>query len=386
MISAPRQKPDPGRAYLPSGSFASFFMGGFECSSQRRRDRKRIDLLAATGHDRWAAADYAQLRDLGLRTLRDGVRWHLVEPSRGHFDWSSFLPMLRAANHADVQVIWDLMHYGWPDRLDIFSASFISRFEQYTAAVARLVRDESDRIPYYCPINEISFFAWAGGGQRLMKPFRTREADRLKQQLVRASIAAIEAIRAVDPRARIVHAEPVIHVAAASHRHIEAAKDFTSFQFQSMDMMVGSMAPEIGGHPKYLDLLGVNYYPENQWYFSGGTIPMGHHRYRPLREMLAEVHARYGRPLLIAETGAEGTARAAWLHYVTAEVLAAKLAGTRIEGLCLYPVTDYPGWENERPCETGLVGSADENGNRSIYRPLLDELACSAARLRAAGF
>ena len=40
--------------------------------------------------------------------------------STGRYDWSSFLPMLRAARETGTQVLWDLLHYGWPDDLDIW--------------------------------------------------------------------------------------------------------------------------------------------------------------------------------------------------------------------------------------------------------------------------
>jgi len=77
--------------------FASFFQAGFECSSHRRRDGVRLDLIRATSHDRHAALDYRQCVQLGLRTLRDGLRWHLIEKSPGQYDWSSWMPMLEAA-------------------------------------------------------------------------------------------------------------------------------------------------------------------------------------------------------------------------------------------------------------------------------------------------
>ncbi len=77
--------------------FKSFFLGGFECSNHRRSDGRRLDLLAATGHDRWAAHDYAELHRHGLHAVRDGLRWHLIERQPGQYDWSSFLPMLQAA-------------------------------------------------------------------------------------------------------------------------------------------------------------------------------------------------------------------------------------------------------------------------------------------------
>ena len=58
--------------------FKSFWMGGFECSTHCRRDGRRLDVIDATEHDRFAHQDYARLRRLGLRTARDGVRWHSI--------------------------------------------------------------------------------------------------------------------------------------------------------------------------------------------------------------------------------------------------------------------------------------------------------------------
>src|SRR5690348_2479831 len=85
--------------------FSSFFMGGFDCATQRRRDGARVDSLIAQGHDRFAGQDYAALAAHGLHTARDGLRWHLVERARGTYDWSSWTPLLEAAREAGVQVI-----------------------------------------------------------------------------------------------------------------------------------------------------------------------------------------------------------------------------------------------------------------------------------------
>jgi hypothetical protein len=48
-----------------------------------------------------------------VHTARDGLRWHLIETSPGYYDWSSFLPMLKAANRTGIRIIWDLCHHGW---------------------------------------------------------------------------------------------------------------------------------------------------------------------------------------------------------------------------------------------------------------------------------
>ncbi|MEA1648703.1 hypothetical protein UAJ10_06705 [Nitrospirillum sp. BR 11164] len=210
-----------------------------------------------------------------------------------------------------------------------------------------------------------------------MNPFARGEGERLKAQLVRAAIAAVDAIRAVDPRARFVYAEPAIHVTAGAplaEEH-EAAERRRLSQFQTYDMLSGREDPGLGGAPAYLDIVGVNFYPHNQWYQGGGTIPLGHHGYRPLHQILAEFHARYGRPLLIAETGAEGSARPSWLHYVCAEVRQALACGVPVQGVCLYPVLDYPGWDDERPCEVGLLTARGPAGPSRIHRPLMEELA-----------
>lgn len=384
--SGPRQlAPSNRAAYAASAVFGSFFLGGFECSTHRRPDGKRLDLTAGSGHDHSALEDYRQLTEAGLKTFRDGVRWHLVEKVPGHYDWSSLLALIRAAEEAQVQIIWDLMHYGWPDGLDIFSAEFVERFRRFAAAAAGVIQQECRHTPFYCPVNEISYFAWAGGDKALMNPFCLDQGDALKRQLVRASIAAIEAVRSVDAAARIVHAEPLVHVAPDDPEcweGVDRAATVHEWQYQAMDMLTGRMAPELGGKPDYVDVLGVNYYPDNQWLLSGNTIPMGHHRYRPMRELLQECYARYRRPLFLSETGAEGTARPAWLYYVVQETLAARRSGVKVEGLCLYPVLDYPGWLNDRICQTGLLGPLDQNAVRHFYKPLLDQLISSAADVR----
>ena len=105
-------------------SFKSFFMGGFECATHRRRDGARIDVLAATAHPENAALDYRLLQQAGIHTVRDGLRWHLIEAVPGVYEWSSFLPMLDAALATGTQVIWDLCHWGVPAHVDVFSDSF----------------------------------------------------------------------------------------------------------------------------------------------------------------------------------------------------------------------------------------------------------------------
>src|SRR5688500_12066563 len=237
--------------------FPSFFIGGFECSCHRVRSGKRLDLLAATNHPQHAVADFRRLQAQGIFTARSGIRWHLIETKPYHYEFSSALPVLHAARETGMQVIWDLCHYGWPDDLDIFSPAFVERFQHFAAAFARLLNAETDATPFLTPINEISYFAWASGDVGCMYPFHKNRGDELKAQLVRASIAAIEATWAVSPKARMVIIDPVINIVADPKRpqDREAAKTYTQAQYQAWDMLAGRLAPELGGHKRYLDII-----------------------------------------------------------------------------------------------------------------------------------
>lgn len=365
----------------PTGLFRSYLQGGFECSTHRLRPNednslgRRLDVIASVDHDINAKHDYKQLGEYGIRTVRDGFRWHLIDDA-GNYDWSSVRPMLRAAKDTKTQVIWDLMHYGWPDDINIWSPRFVDRFTRYAAACARLVREESDEIAFYCPVNEISFFAWAGGDAGYLNPFGNGRGFELKVQLARAAISAMHAIRQIDPTARFVHCEPVINVVSDRSRPSDAAvaEGHRQSQFQAWDLIAGRMWPQIGGDESYLDIVGVNYYFNNQWIHGGPPIDFGHSQYKPLSKILIETFARYGKPIFIAETGIEGERRLPWFMYVDSEAKIAMRSGVPLEGICLYPIVNHPGWDDDRHCENGLLSTRQSATRREAYKPLAEML------------
>src|SRR5712692_3576168 len=189
--------------------FHSFWMAGFECSTQINSHGVRLDMTAALQHDLYTLPDSRRLHDVNITTARDGLRWHLIDRA-GAFDWSTWTPMLDAARQENIQVIWDLFHYGWPIDIEIFSPEFINRFALFAREAARIHREHSDETPFFSPMNEISFFSW-GGARNLMYPYAHGKDAELKRQLVRANIAAVEAIRDVAPDARLISPEPLIH-------------------------------------------------------------------------------------------------------------------------------------------------------------------------------
>ena len=359
------------------GLFRSFMQGGFECSTHRLHTGRRLDVIAATGHDVHAESDYRQLSRLGLRTLRDGVRWHLIEQQAGAYDFASFRPMADAAQRAGVQVIWDLLHYGWPDDIDIWTPAFVDRFAAFARATALNWRETTDAVPFWCPVNEISFFSWGGGDVRYLNPFASGRGFELKVQLARASIAAMHALRDVDARARFVHCEPLIAIHHSPDTGLTRrdADGWHEAQFQAFDLLAGRLWPQIGGQPSFLDIVGVNYYSNNQWLHGGSPIDLDHPAYRPLSDLLFETYARYRRPVFVSETGIEDHRRAPWLRYVAGEVGHARQRGVPVEGLCLYPILNHPGWDDDRACQNGLLTHDFEGAQRGEDPMLAKALA-----------
>jgi hypothetical protein len=354
--------------------FASFFQAGFECSSHRRRDGVRLDLIRATGHDKHVLGDYRRCKQYGFGTLRDGLRWHLIGRSPGKYDWSSWLPMLEAAEEAGVEIIWDLFHYGSPDCIDQGAADFPDRFTEFAMAAVEVQQSVSDRPPVLCPINEINFLAWAVDEGYFPK-VGGHEQGWFKNHLLKAAINAARAIKERWPEATIIWAEPLIHIAPRDRRQrsVRDARKNLQGMFEAYDWLMGLAKPELGGDPSLVDVVGWNYYPHNQWYYKGPTIPMGHHEYRPLADMLVEMAERYGKPIFLSETGAEGSGKPSWLHYVCNEVRDAIGRGVDMQGLCWYPVTAYPGWDNSRHAETGLFSTVVADGSRHVDARLLAE-------------
>ncbi len=171
--------------------------------------------------------------------------------------------------------------------------------------------------------------------------------------------------------------DPAIRVAPANKKPqtIIDAKNYHESQFHALDMLTGKRSPEIGGAPEFLDIIGINYYYNNQWRHPGGRkIYRRHKDYQPFHELLEHFYRRYEKPIFIAETGIENEARTEWFRYVYEEVKIAELRGVPVGGICLYPILNHPGWDDNRHCHNGLWDYANEAGEREIYQPLAKEI------------
>jgi beta-glucosidase/6-phospho-beta-glucosidase/beta-galactosidase len=329
--------------------FRSFILAGFECATGYNARGDWIDLVAATHHDLHADADYARLREVGIHAAREAVRWPLVDKGGGRYDFTTLEPFLAAAQKHEIEVIWDLFHYGYPAHLDPFSAEFPHRFADYCHAAAQFISSQQTGPGYYTPVNEPSFFAWAAGDTGRFAPHATGRGPELKRALAAAAIQGINAIRAAAPAARIVNVDPLCHVAAPPGRPdlAETIRHFNEHVvWESWDMIAGRLHPELGGSRAHLDIVGVNYYWTNQWEWGRPTPPLAPDDARrvSLRALLQQVWRRYGGEVLLTETAHVDDMRPSWMNYVTSEATALLDEGFPLRGICLYPILGMTEW------------------------------------------
>lgn len=365
-------------------------MGGFESACHINSRGQRLNLVQMTQHDTQIAEDYKRLQRIGICVARDGIGWPYIEQRAGQYDFSTLAPMVEAARDQGIQVIWNLCHYGWPDDVDVFSPAFVDRFARFCTAVTRFIRTYSDDVPFFVPINEISFVVYAVCEAGFMYPHTRSRAGELKRQLIRAAIAGMEAVWAVDARARFAHAEPLVHILAPRDRPdlIPAAAVRREAQFEAWDMLSGYRDADLGGDPRYLDIVGVNFYHSNEWELPGNRLRWEDtprdDRWIPFHQLLAEVYERYNRPLFIAETSHFGAGRAAWLREIAEEVQQALFNGVPLQGVCIYPIIDRPDWEAvEQWHHSGLWNLVpDEHGNlQRVIEPEYAEAVREAQQL-----
>ncbi|GAB4021159.1 amine oxidase [Spirosoma koreense] len=371
---------------LTTNPFRSFWWAGFECADQLNCFGNRIDLLSTTGHLDLLEADYQRLDPFRIQTVREGIRWSQVEKRAYQYDWSPVERMLAIGQRQGIQQVWDLCHFGYPDDLTPLHPMFARRFAALCRAFVQFYRDRyPDEELVVTPINEVSFISWLGGDARGTVPYCTKQGWEVKLGLMRAYIEGVAAMREIDPGVRILTTEPLVQMVPpwpATDQEIIDAAIADENQFQSVDILSGVIAPELGGSPDYLDILGFNYYYNNQWInkttqFLGWNDRVPDPRWVPLRQLLMKAAHRYGKPIALTETSHPGIDRPVWIEMIGRECAAVIEAGAPLWGVCLYPIIDRPDWDNLHHWHHAGLWDADpsvEAPTRLLDQPYADAL------------
>jgi len=300
--------------------------------------------------------------------------------TRGRLNLSTIHPFLKAARHNRILVIYDLFHFGYPADLDPLSMEFQKRFAEYCYQVAKFVNRHSDGPCFFTPVNEPSYFAWAGGEAGLFAPYLKGRGKDLKMALVSAAIQGINAIWAACPSARIVNVDPYCRVVPSSNdpELQRRCDEFNTVSvFESWDMLAGIRLPELGGSRRHLGTLGVNYYWTNQWILDRCDISLAENDPRRISvsEILKIFWDRYSTDILITETSHVGERRVEWLRELATELDVALNMHIPIGGVCWYPVLEMPEWHVDQWTQMGLWNLDQTRAFARVpHQPVLREL------------
>jgi len=334
--------------------FESFWMAGFECTDKLNCFGNRVDFLSVTGHLDKLDEDYKNIGQLGLKTVREGIRWSFVEKSPYQYDWSAVEKILRFAKKHTIQVLWDICHFGFPVDLSPMHPAFSKRFAELCRAFVRFYRTiNPEETLVVTPFNEVSFLAWLGGQVGGTSPFCIHYGVEVKYRLMRAFIEGVEVIKQEDNNTRIMLTEPLVNMVPplnATKKEIEFAAVCNEGQFEVFEILSGRMYPELRGKPEYVDIIGCNYYYNNQW-LAGTTdfLPWvnaeGDPRIIPLHVLIENLYKRYKRPIVISETSHPKEDRPLWMTMITEQCKIVLEKNIPLWGICWYPILDRPDWD-----------------------------------------
>ncbi|KQO65152.1 family 1 glycosylhydrolase [Curtobacterium sp. Leaf261] len=344
----------------------------------------RFDMAPLDEHDltehttRWRA-DLDAVRDLGVTALRYGVRWPLVHLAPGLFDWAELDERLAYATSLGLTVIADLVHYGTPTWLDDSFADprYVDAIAEFSAAFAARYRGVVDHVT---PLNEPLTTASFAGLRGVWPPALTgwEGWTTVTLALAEGIVASVEAIRAANPGAVIVHVEAST-IATPSDPSDEALVEhaalLTDLGWVATDLVLGLVGSEhpmrswlvdhgadparldrLRHAPARLDVLGVNYYPDltprTLGWSDGGTsapevVQVATNRWTDgLRTALRAFADRYGLPIVITETSIEGSdqVRSDWVLDSAETVRELVDEGVDVRGYTWWPVFDFVDW------------------------------------------
>jgi hypothetical protein len=376
---------------LLSNPFNTFWMAGFECTDKLNAFGNRVDFLNITGHFELINEDYRRLHDFNIATVREGIQWSKVETSPYVYDWSNVSNMIEAGKQNKIQQVWDLCHFGFPDDLTPLHPMFARRFAALCKSFVHFYRClNPDGNLIIIPINEVSFISWLGGDACGTTPYCKGYGWEVKYRLMKAYIEGIEAIKETDHSALILTSEPLTNMVAplnATKEHIIEAVVQNGYQFQVTDILCGRMCPELGGKPSYPDMIGLNYYYNNQWVCNTCEFLVWKdnppdERWRPLNNLIAQVYERYKKPVVITETSHSKEDRSFWMDMIAVECNNIIKSDIPLFGICIYPIIDRPDWDDLVSWHhSGLWDIEINSHERILYQPMADALLRAQKKL-----
>jgi dTDP-4-dehydrorhamnose reductase len=356
---------------------------GIECTVNRVGDRFHDQLIFNGHHGR--PDDLARLADLGVRRLRYPVLWERTAPNFDRppdFTWSD--QRLHLLRELGIAPIIGLVHHGnGPRGTHLLDSAFPEKLAAYAGAVAQRYPDVDD----WTPINEVvttaRFAALYGHWYPHARDIRLCLRAILNQ--CRAIALAMRAIRAVNPRARLVQTEDLGKVSSTLPLAYQARHE-NERQRLALDLLSGRVVPQ---HPLWPhlraapasvaelerfiidptppDIIGVNYYVTSDRFLDDrlhdypAAMHGGNQRHRYVdveavrvsagltghEALLRDTWARYRTPLAITEVhlGCSRDEQLRWLDEAWTGAQAARAAGADVRAVTAWAAFGAFHWD-----------------------------------------
>ncbi len=343
---------------------------------QVRPGLRALDEYELTQHYAQWKSDFDLVAETGVQAVRWGIPWYKVQPKPGVWDWSwSDAALDYLVNVKGITPVLDIMHYGTPLWMEnsFINCCYPEAVAEYATAVARRY---GGLIRWYTPLNEPLVNAGMCGYDGLWPPYLQGDDGYFKMilALARGIVASMEAIRSAAPEWQTVQVEALWRNSTQIPGLEERVRLSNELQFISLDLTTGRVED---GHPLLprlrrhgvtdhdlawfrehavsYDVLGANFYPwsakemaakpDGSMYGKPVKTHGGH-----LAAAVAELHGRYGLPIMVTETSSLGglAAREKWMDGTINGVFSLREQGVPVVGYTWFPLFTMIDWAYRR--------------------------------------
>ena len=393
--------------------------GGIECTVARVGDTY-LDQIRRSGHET-RLNDLDLIASLGLRAIRYPVLWERVAPQGlDSADWSWTDERLGKLRELGIRPIVGLVHHGSGPR----STSLVDPdFAEGLATFARAVADRYPWVEDYTPVNEPLTTARFSGLYGHWYPHGREDSSfaRALMTQCRGVVLAMQAIREVNPAARLVQTEDLGKVFSTPRLAYQADLE-NERRWLTFDLLCGRLRPGdsmwrflqrsgvaepdlrwFRDHPCPPDILGLNHYLTSDRYLDdrlasyppelhGGN---GHDGYADIEavrareagpadpcELLREAWVRYRRPMAVTEVhlGCTREEQLRWFVEMWDAAGRAREEGADVRAVTAWSLLGAYDWDSlstrdDGHYESGVFDLRADRPRPTALVPLLRDLA-----------
>ena len=357
--------------------------GGIECTINRIEDFYHDQLYYSNHYIR--ENDIEKIADLGIKAIRYPLLWEYHKPQIDQcINWSWAERQLNSIRSKGITPIAGLVHHGsGPLYTNLLNENFVTGLVAYATEVA----NKFPWIEYYTPVNEPLTTARFSGIYGFWYPHHQNDISFAKMLLnqVRAVVLSMEAIRKINPAAKLIQTEDLGKTFSTPYLNFQANFE-NERRWLTFDLLCGKVDPEhkmwkyfsrLGIPEKSLqfflqnpcppDIIGLNYYitserfidenienypsythggNEIQTYADVEAIRVEHNNPYGLKVLLKEAWERFGLPMAITEAQLNSTReeQLRWIFEIWTTCTELKNEGVNIKSVTAWSLLGAFGW------------------------------------------